>query len=87
MDTKASKDVHRRVFGPIAPETERVCKAILDAAFKVHSDLGPGLLESVHEACCAYVLRKNGESVETQVALPVAYHSIQWMLGCGWTWF
>jgi GxxExxY protein len=77
MDTKASKDMQRRIFAPIAPDVEKVGKAVLDAAFNVHSDLGPGLLESVYEACCAHVLRENGVSVETQVALPVVYGSVR----------
>lgn len=62
---------------PIPAEAERIGKAILDAAFTVHSDLGPGLLESVYEACCAYVLRQRGEGVETQVALPVSYRDVR----------
>lgn len=62
---------------PIPSEVERVGKAVLDAAFKVHTDLGPGLLESVYEACCAHVLRQSGERVETQVALPVTYQDVR----------
>lgn len=44
----------KRVFQPIAPDVEKVGKAILDAAFKVHTALGPGLLESVYETTTAY---------------------------------
>ena len=39
---------------------------IVDAAFKVHMQLGPGLLESVYERVLAYELRKRGFTVETQ---------------------
>ena len=46
---------------------------IIDAGMRVHSALGPGLLESAYEACLAYELRKRGLRVETQVALPVIY--------------
>jgi GxxExxY protein len=46
---------------------------VVDAAMKVHSALGPGLLESAYEACLAYELRKCGMRVETQVPLPVIY--------------
>src|SRR5579864_8015675 len=54
---------------------------ILEAAFKVHSTLGPGLLESAYEVCLAHELRKRGLHVETQLALPVVYDSIQVDLG------
>ncbi|MBD2362653.1 GxxExxY protein [Anabaena minutissima FACHB-250] len=46
---------------------------IVDAAFRVHSQLGPGLLESVYEACLVYELRKRQLNVAAQVELPVVY--------------
>ncbi len=54
-------------------ETDRIAAQIVDAAFKVHSTLGPGLLESVYEICLTYELQKRGLKVERQVALPVVY--------------
>ena len=60
----------------IPPETERIGKMVLDAAYKVHSALGPGLMESVYEACVAYELRKENLLVETQVSLPVKYDEV-----------
>jgi GxxExxY protein len=75
--TKESKVVQSKHLSPIAPEVERAGKAVLDAAFKVHTDLGPGLLESVYEACTAFVLRESGVRVETQVALPVTYRDVR----------
>jgi len=63
----------KRVFEPIPPDVERIGKAVLDAAFKVHTALGPGLLESVYETTLAYEIRKSGLSVETQVAMPIVY--------------
>lgn len=54
---------------------------ILQAAFKVHSTLGPGLLESAYEVCLAHELRKRGLRVETQLAVPVVYDGIQVDLG------
>lgn len=62
-----------QVFQPIAPEVEKVGKSVLDAAFKVHTALGPGLLESVYETTMAYEVRKNGLNVATQVSLPILY--------------
>jgi len=64
-------------FKPIPPEIELVGKKILDSAFKVHTSLGPGLLESVYEACLAYEIRKSGLTVESQVALPVIYDNVR----------
>ena len=63
----------KRVFQPISAEVEKVGKAVLDAAFKVHTTLGPGLLESVYEAATAYEIRKSGLIPETQVELPILY--------------
>lgn len=61
----------KKIFTPIDTEVERVGKAVLDAAFKVHTVLGPGLLESVYETTLAYEVRKSGMSVATQVAVPI----------------
>lgn len=52
---------------------EVIGKAILDAAFKVHTKPGPGLLESVCEAAMAGELRKRGHQVERQKPIPVFY--------------
>ncbi len=61
---------------PIPPETERVGKAVVDAAYKVHSHLGPGLLESVYEACMVHELSKHGLKVERQVPVPIEYDGL-----------
>src|SRR6266487_634351 len=52
---------------------EIIGKAALDAAFKAHTKLGPGLLESVYEAALAKELRKLGHIVERQKPIPVFY--------------
>jgi GxxExxY protein len=67
----------KRVFAPISPQAERVGKAVLNAAFKVHTALGPGLLESVYETCTAFELTQSGLRALTQVALPVTYQGIK----------
>jgi len=74
MDSRAQK---ARVFVPIPAKVEQVGKAVLDAAYRVHTALGPGLLESVYEACLAYEIREGGYLVETQVTVPVIYKSVQ----------
>jgi GxxExxY protein len=54
-------------------KVEEVAKAVVDAAFKVHTTLGPGLLETVYEVCLVHELHRRGLRVETQVALPIEY--------------
>ena len=58
-----------------------ISHAVISAALKVHSALGPGLLESAYEACLTHELRKTGFKVETQVGLPVVYDGIRLELG------
>ncbi len=55
---------------------------ILNCAFKVHTALGPGLLESTYEACLEYELKKAGLKVERQKVLPVIYDNL--MLDAGY---
>ena len=50
--------------------------SVIDAAMAVHKALGPGLLESVYEACLDYELRKRGLSVRRQVSCPVIYDGV-----------
>ena len=65
-----------KTFAPIPAEVERFAKQIVDAAFQVHKELGPGLLESVYATCLAYELRQNGVRVETHLALPITYKGV-----------
>lgn len=52
---------------------ESLGKIILDCAFEVHKELGPGLFESIYEECLCQELRDRGIHVENQVLLPVVY--------------
>jgi GxxExxY protein len=54
-----------------------VAKVIVDACFRVHTVLGPGLLESVYEAVLTYELEKRGLRVSRQHPLPVVYESVK----------
>src|SRR5262245_23020941 len=54
----------------------QLSKLILDAAFKVHTRTGPGLLESVYEVRLAHELRKVGLRVERQVPIPIQYDEL-----------
>jgi GxxExxY protein len=59
----------------------QISKIVIEAALKVHSTLGPGLLESAYEASLAQELRLRGLHVETQVAVPVVYEGIKLEVG------
>jgi GxxExxY protein len=65
---------------------DEVSGQVVDAAMKVHSALGPGLLEGAYEACMAYELRKRGLTVLTQVELPVIYEDVRIDLGYRVDW-
>lgn len=58
-------------------DIEEVAKKIVEAALRVHSALGPGLLESAYQKCMEYELRKDGLKVESEVLLPITYEKIQ----------
>ena len=64
-----------------AKDENELSKNILDAAFRVHTALGPGLLESAYEACLAYELRAEGLNVLTQVPLPLVYREVKLEVG------
>lgn len=57
----------------MSEEADRIGRIIVDSAIAVHRTLGPGLLESVYEACLAEELRQRGLMAERQVGVPVAY--------------
>ena len=54
-------------------EINRISGIVVDCAIKVHSELGPGLLESVYRACLVQELSDRGLSVRTEVAVPIIY--------------
>lgn len=62
-------------------EINEVTGQIIDAAMKVHSTLGPGLLESAYQACLAYELRKRGLTVDVQLEVPIEYDEVRLDVG------
>jgi GxxExxY protein len=58
-------------------ELNEISSRILGAAFKVHTQIGPGVLESVYQSCMHHELKKAGLRVEAQVAVPVQYDGLQ----------
>jgi GxxExxY protein len=58
-------------------EINQISGQVVDAAMKVHSTLGPGLLESAYEVCLLFELHKRGLKAVGQVQLPVVYDSVR----------
>ena len=54
-----------------------IAKIVVNAAYQVHTNLGPGLLESVYEIALAYELDKKGLKVKRQVPVPIVYDTIK----------
>ena len=54
---------------------------VLNSAFKVHSALGPGLLESAYEECLYFELREKGLGVEKQKPMPLIYQEVKLDVG------
>lgn len=67
----------RMQYEKLSDREEQLGKAVVDAAYKVHSTLGPGLLEKVYEACLTYELRKDGLVVARQIDIPIQYDGIR----------
>ena len=56
---------------------EKIFKMVLDCCFRVHTELGPGLLENSYEECLYYELNQSGLKVEKQKALPLIYKEVK----------
>jgi GxxExxY protein len=65
-----------RRYASVPAAVETVAREVVDAAYNVHKTLGPGLLESVYEACLQHELKKRGLRVEAQVPVPVVYDGL-----------
>jgi len=61
----------------LSNQGEQIAQLVVDSAIKVHRVLGPGLLESVYEACLTHELKQRGLNVSTQVALPIHYEGME----------
>jgi GxxExxY protein len=63
-------------YAPISQREESIAKHIVHAAYTVHKQLGPGLLEKVYEACFCHELRKAALSVRRQLDIPIVYDGL-----------
>lgn len=69
------------VFGKPSDFEEEIGKAVVHAAFKIHKELGPGLLERVYEVCMEHELKKAGFEVKRQVDIPIRYDGLWFQEG------
>ena len=60
----------------VSADVEKIASAVVDAAFSVHTELGPGLLESAYDDCLVHELRLRGMSFTRQVPVPVDYKGV-----------
>lgn len=77
-DTEAQRETQR---DPIPDAVNETSGEIADAAFQVHTTLGPGLLESVYEECLNWELTDRGLDVKRQVQVPLLYKDLQFDCG------
>lgn len=53
-----------------------LAKDVIDCAYRIHNELGPGLLESAYRTVLVYLLTKLGHRVETEVSIPITFDGI-----------
>ncbi len=63
-------------YKPLTKREEEIAKAIVEAAYRVHRSLGPGLLERIYEVCLCHELMKMGFHPQRQIDLPIKYDGI-----------
>ena len=64
-------------YAPLSGTEGEIASKIVDSAFRVHSRLGPGLLESAYEECFCHEIRRRGLRLRRQVPVPIFYDDIQ----------
>ena len=72
----------KKNFEPVSARLDELAHEAVDAAYRVHSELGPGLLERVYEVCMEHELKKRGFNAEAQLPMPVMYD--QKKMECGY---
>lgn len=67
---------HQRKFKPLPESTEKIASLVVDSAYTVYKNLGPGLLEKVYEVCFCHELNKRGLTYKRQVDIPIVYDNL-----------
>ena len=82
METNKNFDKRKnQEFEPIPDELNKLGRIIVESAFTVHKNLGPGLLEKVYEICFCYELEKRGINYVRQLEVPIVYDMIKFNEG------
>jgi GxxExxY protein len=68
-------------YKPLTEKENVIGKLIVESAFEVHKNLGPGLLEKVYEVCLSHELQKRGLNVKRQLDVPITYDGIKFEEG------
>ena len=76
MNHQDTKSRSRDLSEPIPSEVEAVATQVVDSAYMVHSELGPGLLESIYEQCLVRELQFRGVDAQCQLAVPIRYRGL-----------
>jgi GxxExxY protein len=63
-------------YAPVSQREESIGKLVVNSAYLVHKQLGPGLLEKIYEACFCHELRKAGLSIRRQLEIPIVYDGL-----------
>lgn len=64
------------MFDKIPEDLERMAKLIVESAYTVHKNLGPGLLEKIYEICFCHELEKRGLKYKRQIDIPIVYDNL-----------
>lgn len=64
-------------YEPLSEQEEIIGKAVVQTAFEIHKELGPGLLEKVYEVCFCHLLKKKGFNVQRQVNIPISFDGMK----------
>lgn len=76
-----NKKTIQKSFEPILTELDIIGKKIVDAAYTIHKELGPGLLERVYEVCFCHELTKRGLKFVRQIDIPIMYDDFKFEEG------
>lgn len=71
-----STKIHKVDYTPVSESIEGIAKKVVDAAYTVHINLGPGLLEKVYEICFCYELEKRNLNYKRQVDILIVYNNL-----------